>query len=164
MYQFHKLMRQAATPFYRREKCLTWTDSSGGEWREARWRERHTRGDGKWHCRIEEIFGWHLFLHHCRCFLPVPSFQVLVAGQGCGQGQVGSSSGVGELSLLCPRGPPEGSTGSHRSLLAIILGKFGAGILSPTRFFFFFFSDSFFKKEKQNYFLMPPLPSWSEIN
>ena len=97
VYQFHKLMRQAATPFYRREKCLTWTDSSGGDWREARWRERHTRGDGKWHCRIEEIFGWHLFLHHCRCFLPAPSFQVLVAGQGCGQGQVGSSSGVGEL-------------------------------------------------------------------
>lgn len=33
-YQFHKLMRQAATLF-RREKCLTWTDSSGGEWRES---------------------------------------------------------------------------------------------------------------------------------
>ena len=38
-----------------------------------------------------------IFLHHCKRFLSVPSSQVLVAGQGCDQGQVGSSSGVGEL-------------------------------------------------------------------
>lgn len=129
-------MRQAATPFYRREKCLAWADSSGGEWRES-----PTRGDGKWHCRTEEIFGWHLFLHHCKRFLPVPSSWVLVAGQGCGQGQVGSSLGGRVVWACCV---PEG----HQRAVLVHTTASLRPFLARLELWFSVLPDSFFRKTK----------------